>query len=142
MKDASATAIYGVQAANGVIAITTKAGKSGKPSVNFNANYSVNQRSSYRRLNLMNSQERVRLSQEILADGLEYYNVPRRMGYEGLVMDLYDKKITPREFEKQAKVLETRNTDWFDILFRNSLDRKSTRLNSSHITRSRMPSSA
>ncbi|WP_286137529.1 SusC/RagA family TonB-linked outer membrane protein [Gabonibacter massiliensis] len=121
LKDASATAIYGVQAANGVIAITTKAGKSGKPSVNFNANYSVNQRPSYRRLNLMNSQERVRLSQEILADGLEYYNVPRRMGYEGLVMDLYDKKITPREFEKQAKVLETRNTDWFDILFRNSL---------------------
>lgn len=66
LKDASATAIYGVQAANGVIAITTKAGKSGKPSVNFNANYSVNQRPSYRRLNLMNSQERVRLSQETL----------------------------------------------------------------------------
>ena len=37
MKDATATSIYGARAANGVIVITTKKGKTGKPSVNFSA---------------------------------------------------------------------------------------------------------
>lgn len=36
MKDAGATAIYGARAANGVILVTTKQGKSGKAQVNFN----------------------------------------------------------------------------------------------------------
>ena len=36
MKDASATAIYGTNGANGVILITTKHGKDGKPSVSYN----------------------------------------------------------------------------------------------------------
>lgn len=42
LKDASATAIYGSRASNGVIIITTKKGKSGKPQVNFSANMYVN----------------------------------------------------------------------------------------------------
>ena len=40
MKDASA-AIYGAQAANGVIIITTKRGKQGKPTVDFSYNYGL-----------------------------------------------------------------------------------------------------
>lgn len=42
LKDASATAIYGSRASNGVIIITTKKGKGGRPQVNFSANVSVN----------------------------------------------------------------------------------------------------
>lgn len=42
LKDASATAIYGSRASNGVIIITTKKGKAGKPQVNFSANMYVN----------------------------------------------------------------------------------------------------
>ena len=42
LKDASATAIYGSRASNGVIIITTKRGQSGKPQVNFSTNFSVN----------------------------------------------------------------------------------------------------
>lgn len=41
LKDASATAAYGARGANGVIVITTKAGKTGKPSINFSATYGV-----------------------------------------------------------------------------------------------------
>lgn len=41
LKDASASAIYGNRASNGVILITTKKGQSGKPVVNFNAQLSV-----------------------------------------------------------------------------------------------------
>lgn len=39
LKDASAAAIYGVRASNGVILITTKKGKSGKPKVEINSSY-------------------------------------------------------------------------------------------------------
>ena len=48
LKDASAAAIYGAQAANGVLIITTKKGKIGKPIVSVNANFGITQKSSYR----------------------------------------------------------------------------------------------
>lgn len=42
LKDASSTAIYGSQGANGVIIITTKKGKAGKPRVSYNGYIGVN----------------------------------------------------------------------------------------------------
>lgn len=41
LKDASATAIYGSRGANGVIIVTTKKGKSGKPTVKANVNFTI-----------------------------------------------------------------------------------------------------
>lgn len=41
LKDASATAIYGSRAANGVVIITTKSGQKGRPKVTFSANLSI-----------------------------------------------------------------------------------------------------
>lgn len=41
LKDASATAIYGSRASNGVILITSKKGRAGKPRVSFTANFFV-----------------------------------------------------------------------------------------------------
>jgi TonB-dependent SusC/RagA subfamily outer membrane receptor len=41
LKDASAAAVYGVRAANGVVLITTKRGKTGKPKINFDGYYGV-----------------------------------------------------------------------------------------------------
>lgn len=41
LKDASAQSIYGARASNGVILITTKRGKAGKTSVNYNAYYGI-----------------------------------------------------------------------------------------------------
>src|SRR5690606_8393038 len=55
MKDASAAAIYGSRAANGVIMVTTKRGKSGRTTVTFN-NY-VGLETIARKLNLMNADE-------------------------------------------------------------------------------------
>ena len=43
MKDASATAVYGVRGANGVIVITTKKGNVGTPKVSANVEYAVKQ---------------------------------------------------------------------------------------------------
>ena len=41
LKDASAAAVYGSRAANGVVIITTKSGKEGKSKVNFKASYGI-----------------------------------------------------------------------------------------------------
>ena len=48
LKDASSAAIYGAKAAAGVIIITTKKGKQGKPVINVSANLAVNKKSAYR----------------------------------------------------------------------------------------------
>lgn len=48
LKDASSAAIYGARAASGVIIITTKKGKEGKPTINVSANFAANRKSAYR----------------------------------------------------------------------------------------------
>lgn len=48
LKDASAAAVYGAKAANGVILITTKRGVLGKPSINITTNIGLAQLSNYR----------------------------------------------------------------------------------------------
>lgn len=55
LKDASASAIYGARAANGVIIVTTKRGRSGRTSVSFN-NY-VGLETISRRLDMMDADE-------------------------------------------------------------------------------------
>lgn len=55
LKDASATAIYGSRGANGVVMITTKKGASGKPRIELNTSYSIqNVSKSY---DLLNAQQ-------------------------------------------------------------------------------------
>lgn len=126
LKDASATAIYGVKAANGVIVITTKNGERGRPRISFNTALTVNEKPSYSKMNLMNSQERIQLSKEITDAGLQYRRSPKDLGYEGLLMQLYNKEITHDQFVAGSKQLETMNTDWYDLLFRNALSQDYT----------------
>lgn len=47
LKDASSTAVYGARAASGVIIITTKKGKQGKPVVTLSANWGFNTKYNY-----------------------------------------------------------------------------------------------
>ncbi|MEZ3591747.1 MAG: TonB-dependent receptor [Muribaculaceae bacterium] len=67
LKDASATAIYGSRASNGVIIITTKKGKSGKPQINFAANFHVN--TARNQLNMMKSAEYREIIEKYGSDG-------------------------------------------------------------------------
>lgn len=55
LKDASATAIYGSRGANGVILITTKSGRSGKPQITYSSSYSFGNISE--RLDLIDSDD-------------------------------------------------------------------------------------
>ena len=48
LKDASSAAIYGAKAASGVIIITTKKGKEGKPIINVSMNLAANSKAAYR----------------------------------------------------------------------------------------------
>ncbi|MBS1564058.1 MAG: TonB-dependent receptor plug domain-containing protein, partial [Bacteroidetes bacterium] len=57
LKDASATAIYGVRAANGVIVINTKKGKTGPPAITYSSAVNLTEKVTYDRLDLMNSKE-------------------------------------------------------------------------------------
>jgi TonB-linked SusC/RagA family outer membrane protein len=124
LKDASATAIYGVRAANGVIVITTKRGHAGRPSVNYSGTFSATERPSYKKLHRMNSQERVEVSKEIERRALAYGFPPARVGYEGLLMDYYDRKLTTDEFLRKVQSMEKLNTDWFDVIFRTAFTHK------------------
>lgn len=64
LKDASAQAIYGSQAANGVIMITTKSGKAGEGKINYEAYYGVAEVAN--RLDLMNLREFAEYQNDVL----------------------------------------------------------------------------
>lgn len=125
LKDAAATALYGVRAANGVIVITTKKGKVGPPTVSYSltGSFSTRPRYSDKGLNLMNSKERVDVSREMMERGVRYsgsYNsFTDWIGYEKAYLDYFKNgSISFEEFQRRSAYYETLNTDWFDILCR------------------------
>ena len=119
LKDASATAIYGIKAANGVIVITTKKGSSGRMSVSYSGNFSIGSKITYDKLNLMNSKQRVDVSREIFEEGLVSSRELSPVGYQGLLQQYLEKEISYDQFNAGVKKLETINTDWFDLLYEN-----------------------
>lgn len=124
LKDASATAIYGSQAANGVIVITTKKAKVGKVQVSYSGDFSIGQRPRYGLYDLMNSAERMHLSKEMYEGRRQFTStaVILPIGYEGLLEKLLNKEITLDEMNEEYRIMSEQNTDWFDILFRNSFN--------------------
>lgn len=64
LKDASATAVYGAQAANGVLLITTKKGAKGKAKVTFSSSYSL--QTPTNKMHTMNRDEMLRFDNECL----------------------------------------------------------------------------
>src|SRR5690606_27434631 len=64
LKDASAAAIYGSRAANGDVLITTKRGKTGKPSITFNTYLGGS--TTYRKLDMLSSEEWIDRSIEMI----------------------------------------------------------------------------
>ncbi|RSK48038.1 TonB-dependent receptor [Hymenobacter rigui] len=94
LKDASATAIYGVRAANGVVIITTKRGKAGTSTINLDAYRGVQQ--VWRKLPLLNAQEYAVINNE-----------NRIAGGEPIVVD---------RLRDPASLGE--GTDWQDEVFR------------------------
>ncbi|WP_208025522.1 SusC/RagA family TonB-linked outer membrane protein [Niastella caeni] len=119
LKDASATAIYGVRAANGVIVINTKKGKEGPVTVSYSNTVNISEKVTYDKLELMNSKERVAVSKEIFDRGLTSGFTVNTIGYAGALDDYLFGRITYEQFNARVKYLETVNVNWFDKLFRN-----------------------
>jgi TonB-linked SusC/RagA family outer membrane protein len=133
LKDASATAMYGARAMNGVIVITTKRGKIGKPMVSYTGNYSTYLKPSYRNFDIMNSSDQMSVYLEMERKGwLNHSDVSRNQdgGVFTKMYDLintYDERTgqfglqnTPQARSEFLRRYAGANTDWFDVLFRNS----------------------
>lgn len=107
LKDASASALYGAKAANGVIVITTRPMKAGKMKVSYSGNFSltVPDLSDY---HLLNAEEK--LKYEYLA-GLY-------TSQEGLSDEQYS--MDERYNEIYQRIREGVNTDWLSYPLRNA----------------------
>lgn len=126
LKDAAATAIYGARAANGVIVITTKKGKVGKPVINFSTKLTYSPKLNIDRLNLLNSEEKVGLELDLLASGYPYREtkgeVYRIISGLGELNNFKDGGWNALSSSAQSAInkLKATNTDWSDILFRDA----------------------
>ena len=83
LKDASATAIYGAQGANGVVLITTKHGKSGEAKFSYDGMVAMSRQAV--RLNMMNLREYAQYYNEMIEEGdiyetSPYYATPSLLG--------------------------------------------------------------
>ena len=124
LKDAAATAIYGARAANGVIVITTKKGKEGRPIISFSTKLTLNPKRSIDRLNLLNADEKVGLELDLLRSNYTYRE------HKGGVANILDElgefdtykaggwDALSATAQQRINHLRTINTDWNDILFR------------------------
>lgn len=96
LKDASSTAIYGSAAANGVVIITTKKGKTGPPRVSFTSQWGIAK--AWKQLHLLNAAQYVDALKDLAAT---------------------KNAVLPAKFNTPAVLQDS--TDWQDAIFRNAL---------------------
>lgn len=103
LKDAASASIYGVRAANGVILVTTKRGKSAKPTVNVKQSFAIQQA----------------LVKPDFVDSWDYAFLQN--------LDLTEQGQDPLYTEEHIRLMKDgsqpdlwANTDWFDEMYRNA----------------------
>lgn len=131
LKDASSLAVYGAKAATGVVAITTKKGKGGKPSINLNTNFGIAQLAQDMRP--YSGEEFLKWRADVARSGgatASYlYDDPRNLS-PGVTLtqwlngqttsdpvDLWLNRLGLVANEK-ANYFAGRETDWYDKIFR------------------------
>ncbi|WP_231294245.1 SusC/RagA family TonB-linked outer membrane protein [Segatella buccae] len=100
LKDAASSAIYGSKAGNGVIIVTTKSGRTGKPRVSFSTQIGVNQVQRY--VDVLGSKD-----------------------YLDMIIEARTNNGTIGNFPGLLKLRESgdyANTNWQDEIFRNALN--------------------
>lgn len=104
MKDAMA-AIYGSQAANGVIMVTTKRGKAGKPRITVDLSQGYNQPTKTPKM----------------ADAAQYAQMLNEISYYGNPSGGLNQRYTPEDitlFQNGTDPWGHPNTDWFGTVFK------------------------
>ena len=113
LKDATAASIYGARAANGVIVITTRSGKSGKTKIFYDGSVKFKPLPDLDYLKLMNSSELV----DFQVEGFEYYHTPyanlnKRNSQNEVIELLYmaeQGQITDSELQQKLDVYRNSN---------------------------------
>ena len=133
LKDAASAAIYGSRAAGGVVLITTKRGKEGKATVNYNFQYSISQLA--KKVKLLNAQQWTDLHVE--GHNNAYKNLMVSAGkvwddsYFGDTNEVRAQRLGSRnsaamipefmyDFANQQIISPQYDTDWQDELYRNA----------------------
>ena len=117
LKDASATAVYVVRGANGVLIITTKRGKIGKPQISFSSQYATS-----RFTNILHAM-----------DGYNYatnYNLAR--AYDGYITGGYTPVFTDAyiaHFKAQDDPVFYPSVDWSNYMFNKSSGQSQNNIN-------------
>ncbi|RBL90563.1 SusC/RagA family TonB-linked outer membrane protein [Chitinophaga flava] len=113
LKDASAIAVYGARAANGVLLVTTKNGNAGKASISFTGNVAVQQQT--RALKPLGSYEYAQMYNQALKNE-NSFNPAAGKGYADDVLEKYRTGSDPDLYP---------NTDWYrEVLAPTSLQQR------------------
>ena len=108
LKDASAAAIYGSRASNGVIIITTKKGSSGTPEFNYSSNVTIGKVG--KKIDMMNGKQFTNFIQTY------HPSLTNSLGIDDPSTAVIDDLSTP---EVEGRILS--NTDWQDAIYRTSI---------------------
>lgn len=106
LKDASATALYGSRAANGVVLITTKHAKPGDSKIDFSTYYGIQKIPTGKLPKMMTAREFATFMKERGEDGLKY-----EPGYT-IAADYHAAYDHPEQYGE--------GTNWFDLLTRSA----------------------
>jgi TonB-linked SusC/RagA family outer membrane protein len=116
LKDAASAAIYGAQASNGVVIVTTKKGKAGKTKFQFNSY--VGQATALQKLSVLNSQQLFQLRSEAVGNT---NNLPANdLNVQRAVLNEFRVNIVPITTSKLASdaIAALPTYDWQDAAFK------------------------
>ncbi|MCQ2293085.1 MAG: SusC/RagA family TonB-linked outer membrane protein [Bacteroidaceae bacterium] len=134
LKDGSATSVYGARAMAGVIVVTTKKGRAGHSQISYTGELTYRMKPSYAQYNICNSQEQMSIYKEMAAKGWMEFSSLANSSSSGIygkmynLMDQYNATTgqfglpyTEAAMNAYLQQAEMRNTNWFDMLFRNNI---------------------
>ncbi|MDM1293527.1 SusC/RagA family TonB-linked outer membrane protein [Sphingobacterium sp. N143] len=136
LKDAAATAMYGAAAMNGVVVVNTKRGRNTDGAVNFNysGNFTTYIKPNYNQFDIMNSAEQMQLIIDMENKGYLNHSQVSRSATGGVFNKMYNlmyeynpktdsfslRNDAPSRYQFLQRYTNA-NTDWFDLLFKQSL---------------------
>lgn len=123
LKDAAAASIYGSRAANGVVLITTKKGRSGRTNLTVNAQYGFNKPTNLR--GFLNAREYVDLLREaaINSDIIDGIDPLDPLQYPGSWLQFAEQRLTRYSGYSNWRTLQT-NTNWEKLAFNDNATTK------------------
>lgn len=136
LKDAAATAMYGAAAMNGVVVVNTKKGRNtdGAVNINYSGNFTTYIKPTYNQFDIMNSAQQMQLIIDMENKGFLNHSGVSRAATGGVFTKMYNKMYeydpktntyglrndAPSRYQFLQRYANT-NTDWFDLLFKQSL---------------------